>query len=79
MRGKAVDVLWRRLWGWRGSVQREGQAPRPTKSEWDSAENLIDGGIGSNPHRSWLGLTEQQNLTLFRGREWMPEVERPKF
>ena len=22
---------------------------------------------GSNPHHSWLGLTEQQNLTLFRG------------
>ena len=31
-----------------------------------------------NPHHSWLGLTEQQNLTLFRGRAWMPEVERPK-
>ena len=24
--------------------------------------------MGSNPHHSWLGLTEQQNLTLFRGR-----------
>ena len=35
--------------------------------------------LGSNPHHSWLGLTEQQNLTLFRGRAWMPEVERPKF
>ena len=23
--------------------------------------------MGSNPHHSWLGLTEQQNLTLFRG------------
>ena len=22
--------------------------------------------MGSNPHHSWLGLTEQQNLTLFR-------------
>jgi len=32
----------------------------------------------NNPHHSWLGLTEQQNLTLFRGRAWMPEVERPK-
>ena len=21
----------------------------------------------NNPHHSWLGLTEQQNLTLFRG------------
>ena len=37
VRGKAVDVLLRRLWGWRGLMQREGQAPRPTKSEWDSA------------------------------------------
>ena len=36
-------------------------------------------GMGSNHHHSWLGLTEQQNLTLFRGRAWMPEVERPKF
>ena len=27
-------------------MQREGQAPRPTKSEWDSAENLIDGADG---------------------------------
>ena len=72
---------------------REGQAPRPTKSEWDSA--VLEGvvrceGIGidrsttikttkalTSPH-SWLGLTEQQNLTLFRGRAWMPEVERPK-
>ena len=32
-----------------------------------------------NLHHSWLGLTEQQNLTLFRGRAWMSEVERPKF
>ena len=32
-----------------------------------------------NPHHSWLSLTEQQNLTLFRGRAWMPEVERPEF
>ena len=23
--------------------------------------------MGSNPHHSWLGLTEQQNLTLFLG------------
>ena len=38
-----------------------------------------DTPINFNPHHSWLGLTEQQNLTLFRGRAWMPEVERPKF
>ena len=46
---------------------------RPTKSEWDRSS------VKFNPHHSWLGLTEQQNLTLFRGRAWMPEVERPKF
>ena len=28
------------------SIQREGQAHSPTKSEWDSAENLIDGADG---------------------------------
>ena len=27
-------------------MQREGQAHSPTKSEWDSAENLIDGADG---------------------------------
>ena len=32
-----MDVLLRWLWEWRGSVQREGQAPRPTKSERDSS------------------------------------------
>ena len=26
VRGEAMDVLLRRLWGWKGSVQREGQA-----------------------------------------------------
>ena len=34
--------------------------------------------MGSNPYHCWLGLIEQQNLTLFRGRAWMPEVERPR-
>jgi len=33
--GYVVLLQW--LWGWRGSVQREGQAHSPTKSEWDSA------------------------------------------
>jgi len=32
-----MDVLLRGLRGWKGLVQREGQAPRPTKSECDSA------------------------------------------
>ena len=32
-----MDVALRGLWGWRGSMQREGQAHSPTKSEWDSA------------------------------------------
>ena len=35
--------------------------------------------INFNPHHSWLSLTQQQNLTLFRGRAGKPEVERPKF
>ncbi len=37
VRGVAVDVLLRRLWEWRGLVQREGRAPRPTKRACDSA------------------------------------------
>ena len=32
-------------------MQREGLAPRPTKSERDSAENLIDGGVGKQSIR----------------------------
>ena len=32
-------------------MQREGQAPRPTKSESDSAENLIDGADGEQSLR----------------------------
>jgi len=44
--GEGIIVLLRWLWGWRGSVQREGQAHSPTKREWDSAENLIDGADG---------------------------------
>ena len=35
--GRGMDVLLRGLWGWKGLAQREGQAPRPTKSECDSA------------------------------------------
>ena len=37
VRGETVEVLLRRLWGWKGSVQREGQAHSPTKSDGDSA------------------------------------------
>ncbi|CBL33708.1 hypothetical protein ES1_05890 [[Eubacterium] siraeum V10Sc8a] len=37
VRGETVEVLLRRLWGWKGSVQREGQAHSPTKSECDSS------------------------------------------
>ena len=43
---RGMVVLLQRLWEWQGLVQREGQAPRPTKSEWDSVENLIDGADG---------------------------------
>lgn len=37
VRGEGIIVLLQWLWELRGSMQREGQAPRPTKSEWDSA------------------------------------------
>ena len=33
------------------SIQREGQARSPTKSEWDSAEKLIDGADGEQSLR----------------------------
>ena len=42
--GGIVRVL-KRLWEWKGSVQREGQAPRPTKSGWDSA--VLEGLVGT--------------------------------
>ena len=35
--GRGMDALLSGLWGWKGLAQREGQAPRPTKSECDSA------------------------------------------
>ena len=40
------------------TMQREGQAPRPTKSERDSAENLID------------GADEEQSLRLDGRKVW---------
>ena len=39
-------------------MQREGQAHSPTKSERDSAENLIDGGVG------------KQSLRLYGRKVW---------
>ena len=48
-RGDYVLLQW--LWEWRCSVQREEQARSPTKSERDSAENLIDGGVGKQSLR----------------------------
>ena len=36
--GRGMDALLRGLWGWKGLAQREGQAPRPTKSDGDSAD-----------------------------------------
>ena len=50
-----------------------------TKSERDSAENLIDGGDGGNPSGSRPNFFGRQHLTFDKGRAWMPEVERPKF
>ena len=41
--GEEADVLLRGLWGWRWSVQREGQAHSPTKSGWDSA--VLEGSM----------------------------------
>ena len=38
---------------------REGQAPRPTKSGWDSAENLIDGADGEQSPPSRLGIVSE--------------------
>ena len=49
--GRGMDVLLRWLWEWQGLLQREGQARSPTKSEWDSAENLIDGADGEQSLR----------------------------
>ena len=42
--GRGVVVLLQWLWEWKGSVQREGQAHSPTKSEGDSAvlEGLVE-------------------------------------
>lgn len=81
--GRGVVVLLRRLWEYRGSMQREGQArqgclkrvcpralqgrkanqahtdPRPTKSERDSAKNLIDGGDGEQSPPSRLGIVSE--------------------
>ena len=37
VRGEGIIVLLRWLWEWQGLVQREGQAPRPTKSGWGSS------------------------------------------
>ncbi len=42
VQGVGGGVLLRGLWGWKGLVGREEQARSPTKSGWDSAENLID-------------------------------------
>ena len=36
VRSEGDSAILRGLWGWRGSVQREGQAHSPTKSESDS-------------------------------------------
>ena len=37
VQGNGIVVLLQWLWEWRGLVQREGRAPRPTKRACDSA------------------------------------------
>ena len=56
---RGMYVLLRWLWKWQGLVQREGRAPRPTKSEWDSAENLNDGADGEQSPPSRLGIVSE--------------------
>ena len=43
--GQEMAVLLRWQWEWQGSVQREGQAHSPTKSEGDSA---VLEGVGAS-------------------------------
>ena len=59
MWSEGVIVLLQRLWEWQGLVQREGQARSPTKSGWDSAENLIDGADGEQSPPSRLGIVSE--------------------
>ena len=51
---------------------REGQAPRPTKSEWDSVEKLIDGADGeqslslaTDRVERILTLIKSQNVAIY--------------
>ena len=72
--GRGMDALLRGLWGWKGLAQREGQAPRPTKSECDSAdakqtERLLKGngdGAGREDSAENLidGAVGKQSLSL---------------
>ena len=59
-----VDGGLRWLWGWRGLVQREGQAHSPTKSGRDSA--VLEGWCG-NPSGSRPNYFGRQHLTFDKG------------
>ena len=59
-----VDGGLRWLWGWRGLVQREGQAHSPTKSGRDSA--VLEGWCG-NPSGSCPNYFGRQHLTFDKG------------
>ena len=59
VRGKAVEVLLRRLWGWKGSVQREEQARSPTKSGWDSSN------AKPYKHTQTLALRKERGIVRF--------------
>ncbi len=61
VRGKAVEVLLRWLWGWQYSVQREGQAPRPTKSGWGSSNAKTYKHTQTLALRKASGIVRMQN------------------
>ena len=60
VRGETVDVILRRLWGLRGSMQREGQAHSPTKSESDSAD------VKPYKHTQTLTLRKARGIVQIR-------------
>ena len=69
VRGEAVDVLLRRLWEWKGSVQREERAPPLRKARGIVRKISLMVGMGSNPSGSrpnFLGATEPH---LWQGRQ----------
>ncbi len=49
------------------TIQREERAPPLRKARVIVRKISLMVRTRNNPQHSWLGLTEQQNLTLFRG------------